>query len=1116
MGTEEQSRCQPSRTVLGCTRKATTALNTVTVATNVGLKSKLRLLIDTGAELCLLNCRSLKDGTGYRPGTALNVRGISSKVERTLGEVDVKLMIGNYEIEHKFHIVGEGIDIPYDGVLGKDFFESNQATIDYLRKEICMGRVIWGFDQDRWPDWANKEVKVMLEPRCETVIRLPTGSRELQTGLIDKMEVAPGVIIARTLTVVRGGACLASVVNTNDEQREITLPWVNLEQCDDETIGLRVGAINIQQEIAAEGRWRELRKKLRIDHLNDEERRSVVRICEEYSDIFYLPTDRLTTTTAVEHVIPTPSIDPCRGIASRNYRIPEALKGELKQITQQMLRDKIIRHSTSPWNAPIILVKKKEDASGKQKWRLVVDFRKLNEVTVGDSFPLPLISEILDALGKARYFTTADLASGFHQVPLREEDRHKTAFSTPDGHFEYCSMPMGICSAPATFQRLMTKVLSGLTGSKALIYLDDVIVWGASLREHNDRLIEVFDRLRLHSLKLQPDKCEFLRKEVCYLGHRVTPRGVRPDDRKVAAVKDYPVPHNTKQLKSFLGLAGYYRKFVPNFSPIARPLHKLTGKNIPFIWGEEQELAFRTLKDILCSEPLLQYPDFNKEFIVTCDASSNGIGSVLSQGIIGKDLPIAYASRVLTTPEQNYSTIERELTAIVWACKQFRPYIWGRKFTIVTDHKPLTWIFRMNDPSSRIMRLKLKLEEFEYTIVYKKGKENSNSDGLSRMYIGADESKRIEMITGQDSGTPEGQEAGKKGLDDKEKAEILREMHDSPIGGHVGMNRTYKRLRHFINWEGMKHDVERYIQKCEKCQKNKMTQCHTRLPLVITDTPSSVFEKCTIDIVGPLNYSATGNRYILTIQDDLSKFLIAVPLTEQTADEVAKAFVENVILIYGTPRTVLSDCGSQFLSETFKGVCKLLGIKKTQTTSWHPQSNGSNERSHKGMVEYIRSYVAADSRDWDQWVRYAAFVHNTTPHRATGHMPFQLLFGRLPNLPGALQKEPISEYYAYDNYVKELEARLTNSYAMARRNLEMAKLDNKRNYDRRVFDPKFEVGSKVLVQDESVRRGRSKKLGAAYVGPYEVIRVEGPNLVLRTRKGREMKIHANRAKLFFT
>jgi hypothetical protein len=185
----------------------------------------------------------------------------------------------------------------------------------------------------------------------------------------------------------------------------------------------------------------------------------------------------------------------------------------------------------------------------------------------------------------------------------------------------------------------------------------------------------MFDRLRIHSLKLQPDKCEFLRKEVCYLGHKISPLGIEPDERKVAIVKEFPTPTNVKQFKAFLGFAGYYRRFVPNFSPIAKPLHKLMGMNVPYVWTDEQETAFKTLKEILCSKPLLQYPDFEKEFIVTSDTSSNGIGRVLSQGPVGKDLPVAYASRVLTAPERNYSTIERELTAIVWACKQFRPYI---------------------------------------------------------------------------------------------------------------------------------------------------------------------------------------------------------------------------------------------------------------------------------------------------------------------------------------------------------------------------------------------------------------------------------------------------------
>jgi Transposase and inactivated derivatives len=280
----------------------------------------------------------------------------------------------------------------------------------------------------------------------------------------------------------------------------------------------------------------------------------------------------------------------------------------------------------------------------------------------------------------------------------------------------------------------------------------------------------------------------------------------------------------------------------------------------------------------------------------------------------------------------------------------------------------------------------------------------------------------------------------------------------------------------------MKSDVKKYIRKCEKCQKNKMTQCLTKM---VTDTPSAVFEKCSIDIKGPFCPIRSQHRYILTVQDDLSEFLIAVKLEDQTAERVAKAFVNHIVLIYGIPQDILSDCGSQFLSETFKGVYKLLGIKRIQSTSFRPQSNGSNERSHKCLSEYLRTYVAADLRNLDQWVKYAVFVHNMTPHSASSYMFFQLLFGRLFNLPGVLQRQPSIPFMRM-TYVKELEGTLQSSYSMAGRNLEASKIDDKHQYDRYVHVPKFELGEQVLATDESVRRGRSKKLEAPHVGPYEI------------------------------
>jgi len=420
-------------------------------------------------------------------------------------------------------------------------------------------------------------------------------------------------------------------VNTLERDITIDSSHIELEEidyCNDAAL------MFTSSEVETKDRLSKLRDELRTDHLNNEERDSLVKICEEFNDIFHLSGDTLTFTTATEHTIPTPTIDPMREINTKSYRIPEIHREEVQKQTEQMLLDGIIVPSSSPWNSPILVIPKKTDASGKRKWR-IVDFRKFNDVTIGDSFPIRVISEILDALGKSKYFSTIDCASGFLQVPVKLEDQAKTAFSTREGHFQYTRMPFGLKGAPAPFQRLMTTVLSGLQGIKCLVYLDDVIVFGEDLRVHNERLHEVFSRMRKYNMKLQPEKCDFLRKEVSYLGHVIGQTGVRHDEKRIEAVKEYPETRTTRELKGFLGLAGYYSRFIPNFSKVAKPLTELLEKKTPYVWNDKTNEAFISLKTLLTTETLLQYPDFSKTFILTTDASNDAIGVVLSQGSKG-------------------------------------------------------------------------------------------------------------------------------------------------------------------------------------------------------------------------------------------------------------------------------------------------------------------------------------------------------------------------------------------------------------------------------------------------------------------------------------------------
>ena len=1109
--------------------------DTITLGVGSSRTGYVRFLVDTGADVSLIKASVLKKGTKYSLQERVALQGVTEEIVKALGTLDLKLETENKERMHKFHLVDESFSLRCDGILGKDFWSSTGAKINYEKGEIAMGNVVVPFDSRTDTPKKERVWLLKLPARSETIVRCPTECDG--EGIIEKGEISPGVFLAESLTYSKQRECVTSVVNTNDEEKIIESPVVKLIKLSDEEMNKESSA---ECKVESELRRKELLYSLlRLSHLNKEESREIRAILDEYRDLFYLPGDTLSCTSSAVHCIPTPTLDPTQSIRVKPYRLPEAHKEEVRIQTEKMLAEGIISPSKSGWNSPILVIPKKADASGRKKWRIVVDFRKLNDVTVGDAFPLPNITEILDQLGKARYFSTLDLASGFQQIPLREEDKEKTAFSNHLGHFHYNTMPFGLKGAPSTFQRLMNTVLTGLQGIKCFVYLDDIVVHGDSLSTHNYKLKEILERLREHNLKLHPDKCEFLRREVTYLGHIITEDGVKPDPKKVEKVQDFPKPKTTKELKGFLGLAGYYRRFIPQFSSIASPLHALLKKNVPYEWGAKQQEAFERLKEILTTEPILQFPDFSQKFILTTDASNEALGCVLSQGQIGKDLPIAYASRTLNKAEKSYSTIEKELLSIVHFVKYFRPYLYGRKFLIVTDHRPLTWIFNVKDPSSRLLRWRIKLEEYDYEVAYKRGKLNSNADALSRIYAvesqnsqedGENEKEKEEEEEDDEEEDDEAAEEDDDWEEDKEndrsegkeiqnisndrKEQIFREFHDSPVGGHQGMKRTLERIKLYVRWPGMKEDVEKYIRRCETCQKNKLTRKKVRMPMEITTTPDVVFQKCCMDVVGPLPVTHRGNRYLLTFQDELSKFTIAVPIEKQDAVTIAKVFVENMVLKFGVPQTLLTDQGANFLSEMFRNTCKLLKIKKMQTTAFHPQSNGALERSHRTLTEYLRHFIAEDQSNWDEWIVYAIFVFNTTPHTATRLTPHELMFGRKANIPGCLQMRPKEVNYSTDDYLAELKSRLQSCYVRARENLLDGKAKNKKTYDRKSNLEIFKEGDKVLLFDESVRRGRSKKLSAQWIGPYEVLASEGVNVLIK-KKNKVSKVHANRLKPFF-
>jgi hypothetical protein len=429
-------------------------------------------------------------------------------------------------------------------------------------------------------------------------------------------QVTCNCIITECITTVVNSRGTLEVYNPTDNDIILSL---------DHSVSADI--FNLECTESSSSRAQEVISRLRTDHLNEEEKANLITLCSRYSDVFYIDNEPLTFTNKIKHKINTTDEIP---IYTKSYRYPFVHRQEVKDQIEKMLSQGIIRPSESAWSSPIWIVPKKADASGKQKWRLVIDFRKLNEKTIDDKYPIPNISDVLDKLGKCQYFTTLDLASGFYQVEMDPSDIQKTAFNIEHGHFEFLRMPMGLKNSPSTFQRVMDNVLRGLQNNICLVYLDDIVVFSNSLQEHIINLEKVFLRLRESNFKIQMDKSEFLKLETAYLGHIISNEGVRPNPDKVSSIEKYPLPKTAKEIKQFLGLLGYYRKFIPDFAKITKPMTQCLKKNKKITLDKDYIDCFEKCKKLLTNDPILKYPDFDKEFILTTDASNFALGAILS------------------------------------------------------------------------------------------------------------------------------------------------------------------------------------------------------------------------------------------------------------------------------------------------------------------------------------------------------------------------------------------------------------------------------------------------------------------------------------------------------
>lgn len=482
---------------------------------------------------------------------------------------------------------------------------------------------------------------------------------------------------------------------------------------------------------------------LRISHMNKEQSQQLTELIKTCPNLFSDPDEKLTYTSIIKGEIRTTTSNP---VYSKSYPYPLALKGEVEKQIKELLGNGIIRPSKSPYNSPIWVVPKKMDASGEKKYRLVIDYRKLNSVTIPDKYPIPEISEVLANLGKNKWFTIIDLKSGFHQIPLKEKDIEKTAFSINNGKYEFIRLPFGLKNAPAIFQRTLDDILREHIGIRCYVYIDDIIIFGKDEEEHFRNLRLVFKTLEKANMKVQLDKCEFFQEEIEFLGFVISRHGIKTNPKKVQAIVNLPPPKTLKDLRSFLGMSGYYRRFIKDYAKLAKPLtsllrgedgrvSKFQSKNKIIQLDSDALEAFRKVKSALISqEVLLVHPDFSKEFELTTDASNYAIGAVLSQ----EDKPITFISRTLNKTEETYAANEKEMLAIIWALHSLRNFLYGaRKVKIFTDHQPLTYALSNKNTNAKMKRWKAILEEYNYELKYKPGKTNIVADTLSRPPLGS-------------------------------------------------------------------------------------------------------------------------------------------------------------------------------------------------------------------------------------------------------------------------------------------------------------------------------------------------------------------------------------------
>lgn len=721
---------------------------------------KVHFLLDSGCTSCVVgkhvfDSLPMKVKANLQPLDNASAQLADGSSTTIYGKLLVSCKVRDVPIDHEFLVA----KLQDDAILGLSFLERFNCSMQFGRPILNIdGRDLMCTDQ--WGNPMASKVQLIrptvVPPASETLLVCKLNNRphgavgivESSCSKLPELSLAASLccpdeqqqVVVRCLNAtgkpvtVNAGTVLGIYQSVDNDSVSVTSKVTSISQ-------MQSGTGN-DKEIVVPDHLRSLYDQAVSPGLTHDQQQRLARLLRDYADVFSSGETDVGLTNLVKHSIPLhPGATPIR---QPPRRLGQEKDQEVERQVTQLQQQGLIEPGDGAWSSPVVLVRKKDG-----KWRLCVDYRRLNAATCRDAYPLPRIDDSLDSLAGSCYFSTLDLLSGYWQVPLDDDAKEKSAFVTRGGLWQWRVLPFGLTSAPACFERLMERVLSGLQWQTLLLYLDDVIVFSHDFDSHLNRLETVLQRFRSANLKLKPSKCELFQKSVSFLGHIVSSEGVSTDPKKVEAIQQWPTPRCVTSLRTFLGMVGYYRRFCPDMATIAKPLFRLTSKEVQFIWTAAEQKAFEDLQAKMTSAEILGYPDPQLQYILDTDASGDGAGAVLSQLQQGRERVIAYFSKTFSASERNYCVTRKELLAAILAVKHFRSYLYGKKFRLRTDHASLIWLVKRKEPSAQIARWLEFLEEFQFSIEHRPGQKHGNADGLSRRNcIDCQQCRRIELRDG--------------------------------------------------------------------------------------------------------------------------------------------------------------------------------------------------------------------------------------------------------------------------------------------------------------------------------------------------------------------------------